>query len=205
VNRKANTQNIRYLWLAGAADLIVIVVLLILTPRPSPASWIARGAALLGYTMISEAIVSSYFMRQMVRWFGYPFLKVHHALSIAGLALIAVHPIAAAVEWLSISIWIPRFDSLKLFFTWGGPPAFYLIAIATLAALLRKTIGKNWKLLHELDYMAFLLATVHGILLGTDLRYLVTRIVAIAMALAVTAVFVLKRFQERARAKARKS
>jgi sulfoxide reductase heme-binding subunit YedZ len=203
MNRKGNTQNIRYLWVAGVVELILVVLLLVLTGKPSLTNWVARGAALLGYITISAAIVSSYFMRQMVRWFGYPFVKVHHGLSIAGLALIAVHPIAAAVS-LSFTTWIPRFDSLRLFFTWGGPPAFYLIAIATLAALLRKAIGRNWKLLHELDYIALLLATVHGILLGTDLRSLAIRIVAIAMALVVTAVFVLKRLQDRARARARK-
>jgi DMSO/TMAO reductase YedYZ heme-binding membrane subunit len=59
---------------------------------------------------------------------------------------------------------LPRFDSLCIFLQQGGPPTLYLFVVASLAAALRKPIGKGRRAIHILSYLAFLLATVHTIL-----------------------------------------
>ncbi|MBN1979277.1 MAG: hypothetical protein JW918_17920 [Anaerolineae bacterium] len=177
----------------------VVVALQFLQPGAPPISWVIRIAALMGYFCIFGAIVTSAYLRQMVRWFGRPFLKVHHTLSIAGLVLVTIHPLAVAWQALSLRVFIPAVDSWYSFFALGGRPAWYLLGVGALAAVLRGVIGKKWRLLHALNYLAFWLATVHGILIGTSVQNWAMRLVFGAMALGVLAVFVQKRISTRRR------
>jgi sulfoxide reductase heme-binding subunit YedZ len=186
----------------GVLILVVAVVavsLQFLQPGAQPIFWVIRIAALTGYFSIFGAIVTSAYLRQMVRWFGRPFLKVHHTLSIAGLILATIHPLAVAWQALSLRVFIPAVGSWYRFFALGGRPAWYLLGIGTLVAVLRGTIGKNWRLLHTLNYLAFWLATVHGIMIGTSVQNWVMRLVFGAMALGVLAVFAQKRLGARRR------
>jgi hypothetical protein len=175
----------------GAAAMVVLLQLL--QPDAPPISWVIRIAALMGYFCIFGAIVTSAYLRQVVRWFGRPFIKIHHILSIAGLSLVTIHPLAIAWQALSLRVFIPAVDSWYRFFAFGGRTAWYLLGIGALAAVLRGAIGKNWKLLHILNYLAFWLATVHGILIGTNVQTWPMRVVFGAMALIVLGVFVQKR------------
>jgi DMSO/TMAO reductase YedYZ heme-binding membrane subunit len=77
--------------------------------------------------------------------------------------------------------------------------AWPLIVVASLAAVLRRTIGRNWRVVHYLNYAAFWLATIHALMIGTDFRYLGVRILSIAMTLTVIAIFVQKRLWTRRR------
>ncbi len=168
--RKSNLRGIYYLILIGVAAAILTAGLISLQPGGSALNWLIRGVALLGYLAIYLSILSSAYARQLVRLFGRPFIQVHHILSIAGLALIALHPLGVALDWSSPGILFPRLDSLRVFLQWGGPPALYLIVVASLAAALRRPIGKGWRAIHILSYLAFLLATVHATLLGRVYR-----------------------------------
>ena len=98
---------------------------------------------------------------------------------------------------------MPRFDSWAIFFQLGGRLAIYLIAIAALAALLRKRWRNGWRIVHMLNYIALLLGTVHAVLIGTDFGQPFLRLVPIAMAVLAVAVFVRKRIAQR-RAKLRR-
>jgi sulfoxide reductase heme-binding subunit YedZ len=178
---------------------VVVVLLQFSQPGAAPIYWVIRIAALMGYFCIFGAIVTSAYLRQMVRWFGRPFLKVHHTLSIAGLVLVTIHPLAVAWQALSLRVFIPAVDSWYRFFALGGRPAWYLLGVGTLVAVLRGAIGKNWRLLHYLNYLAFWLATVHGILIGANVQNWVMRLVFGAMALGVLGVFVQKRLSVRHR------
>ncbi len=160
-------------------------------------NWAIRTLALLGYPLIFLAILSSAYLRQLVRYFGRPFIQVHHVLSVAGLALIALHPLAVAYESLDLGVFLPRFDSLYTFLLLGGRPALLLLALALLAALLRRPLGARWRWLHALNYIAFLLGTAHANLIGTNFQSPAPRIVSLAMALAVIAVFVRRRLPQR--------
>jgi sulfoxide reductase heme-binding subunit YedZ len=147
----------------------------------------------MGYTAIFLSAVSSAHMRQVYRTFGRPFIKVHHILSVTGLVLVTLHPLGAAIDAASPRVFLPKFDSWVIFLQLGGRPAWYLIAVASLVALLRKTIGRNWRTIHYLSYVAFLLATVHAIMNGTDFQQPIVKAVPVALALVIVFTFIQKR------------
>ncbi|MGD9245700.1 MAG: hypothetical protein PVH36_12260 [Desulfobacterales bacterium] len=88
-------------------------------------------------------------------------------------------------------------DSWYKFFSLGGRPAWYLLGVGVLVGILRRRIGKNWRLLHCLNYIAFWLATVHGILIGANIQNWGMQLVFCVMALVVLGVFVKKRLGAR--------
>jgi DMSO/TMAO reductase YedYZ heme-binding membrane subunit len=172
-------------------------ILIALEPFGGPLGWGIRAAALVGYLAIFLAVVSSAYMRELFLLLGRPFVRVHHILSVTGLVLVTLHPLGVAVRSSDLGVFLPKFSSLYLFFSLGGRPAWYLIGLAILAAVYRKRIKKSWRGIHYLNYVAFILATVHAILIGTDFVSPVMRAVAVVMALAVVWVFVQKRVQRR--------
>jgi DMSO/TMAO reductase YedYZ heme-binding membrane subunit len=188
---KKGKRNSWYFVLLALVSVAVVVVLFLVQP-PRGVDTLVRAAALLGYLAVFFATLSSAYLRELVKFFGRPFTKIHHIVSIAGLVLITIHPLAAAWSWSSANVLLPQFDSLRTFLTWGGPPALYLLAIATIGVLLRRRLKRRWRSIHSLNYIAFLLATVHALLLGTDGQLLGVRIVATAMALVVICVYIRK-------------
>ena len=183
--------------LAGLIALVLVGGLVALRPHVTPLYWAIRTCAVLGYLAIFLAIVASAYMRQMVRIFGRPFVQTHHILSVTGLVLVTLHPLGVAWSFANPRVLLPRFESLRMFLQWGGPPAWYLIGLAMLAAVLRKTFRDNWRAVHILNYLAFLLATAHAIMLGTDFQPLILKAVPLAMVLVVVAIFIQKRLQQR--------
>jgi sulfoxide reductase heme-binding subunit YedZ len=191
--------RLEYLGAIVLVVAVVVVLLQLLQPNAAPVDWVIRVAALMGYFCVFGAIVTSAYLRQMVRWFGRPFLTVHHTLSIAALVLVTIHPLAVAWQALSLGVFVPAVDSWYSFFALGGRPAWYLLGVGALVAVLRGVIGKNWRLLHALNYLAFWLATVHGILIGTNVQNWAMRVVFGAMALGVLGVLAQKRISIRRR------
>jgi DMSO/TMAO reductase YedYZ heme-binding membrane subunit len=184
-----------YFVLAGLIALVLVGSLISLQPYGSPINWITRGSALLGYLAIFLAIVSSAYLRQLVRFFGRPFVQVHHILSVTGLILITLHPLSVVWTSASLRVLLPRFDSWRVFLQLGGRPAWYLIATASVAAVLRSVIGERWRAIHLLNYLAFLLGTAHAILIGTDFQLPLIKALAIIMAVIVVATLIQKRLQ----------
>ncbi len=196
-------RGLLYLILAGIINLVVVGVLIALRPFGTPLDWGIRAAAMLGYLAIFLAVISSAYMRQLFKLLGRPFIRVHHIVSVTGLILVTLHPLGAAVRSSSVSVFLPNVSSIEAFLMLGGRPAWYLIGIAALAAVLRTRIKRSWRLIHYLNYIAFLLATTHAVMIGTDFISPVMKGVAIAMALAVVGIFVQKRVR-RSRLKRRK-
>ena len=56
-----------------------------------------------------------------------------------------------------------------------------------------KTLKKSWRIIHWLTYIAFIFATVHGILLGSNFQFLPVRIIAALMAVVAFSIFIIKR------------
>jgi DMSO/TMAO reductase YedYZ heme-binding membrane subunit len=200
--RKTQARGPIYLVAVGVVAAALTAALLSLRPYGSPFSWLARGTALLGYLTVFLSILSSAYIRWLVGFFGRPFIKVHHVLSVTGLVLIALHPVGAMLDWGSARVFLPKFDSLLEFLRWGGPPAWYLIGVASLTAALRRLVGKRWRTIHVLSYVAFLLATFHATMLGTEFtgggaQSVIARVVAILMAVAVATTFIQKRLPRR--------
>jgi DMSO/TMAO reductase YedYZ heme-binding membrane subunit len=185
--------------LFGSVAVILVSGLISLQPHGTSLNRLIRGAALLGYLTVFLAIVSSAYVRQLVRFFGRSFIQVHHILSVTGLVLITLHPLGVAWSSASLRVLLPRFDSWLAFLQLGGPPAWYLIGAASLAAVLRKSMGRNWRSIHFLNYVAFLLATIHAIMIGTDFQHTALRAMPIALALVVIATLMKRRLQRRKR------
>ena len=86
----------------------------------------------------------------------------------------------------------------------AGCPALVLVALAIIAALLMRRMPRYWRWGHWLIYPAMLMAAVHGLRIGQDLRspWLAASL-GILLALAL-AVFFYKRLKKPAAQKARK-
>ncbi len=186
-------RNTWVLFVAAIVALSIVAIIISLDIYDFPRYSIIRGAALLGYLAVFLASLSSFFMRELTRFFGRPFIRIHHIIAVTGLVVLAVHALFNAWYSETLGVFIPKFDSFLHFFEHGGRPALWLILIASLIALLRTSIGGNWRLIHRLNYVAFLLATFHALFLGTDFRYLGMKVIATIMAAVLLAVYVLKR------------
>ena len=176
--------------------LVLVAVALVASPSDYTLHAAIRGAAMLGYIYVFLACLSSAFLEEMDRYFGRPYLRVHHLVVTMGLTLLTIHGIAVAWDSGSAAVVLPRFDSPEGFLAWGGPPAYWLIWIAVLAAVLRMSVGARWRVLHWLNYIAFLLATAHALMIGSDLEHPALRWAATGMAIIVMAVFLRKRLAE---------
>lgn len=189
--------------LVGFAALVLVGGLVALRPHITPLYWAIRTSALLGYLSVFLSAVTSIYMKQMVRFFGRPFVKTHHIVTVTGLVLLVLHPLGAAWDYGSLNVFVPRFDSWIVFLRWGGRLAWWFIGVSSLAALLRTSLRQQWRVIHLLNYLAFLLATAHAVLLGADFQVPAMKAIPIALALLLAGVFIQKRLQRR-RLQARK-
>ena len=198
-------KNTWVLVASGVLAVVLVAGVIILDTVFAPIDGVIRFGALLGYLAVFFASLSSNYMRELTRYFGRPFPKVHHAISITALVALSIH--ATAVAWRSQTLrtFLPDFSTSYGFFSLGGRPAFWLIAITALTAVFRASIGKSWKTIHGLNYVAFFLGTVHAVMIGsTFINRLPLQILAVAMALVLVGVFVLKRMAERKRRQKRR-
>jgi len=198
-------QNTWMLIAGVAPGVLVAVTVVALDPLSASIEGAIRMGAVLGYLTVFLAALSSNYMRELTRFFGRAFVRVHHVASLTALVALLVH--AATVVWRagSVSVVVPLLSSARAFFSQGGRPALWLILIAAAVALLRKKIGTQWKMIHRLNYLAFLLGTIHAQMLGRNFQHLAVRIVSAAMAAGVVAVFVLKRRTQARRKRQRRA
>jgi len=189
-------QNRRRLWRLTPVAVVAIglvIALIALRPSGTPLNLSARSTALLGYLALFLSIVSSAFARQLYRPFEQPFIRIHHTLAVAGLILLTLHPLSVMLDWQDPQVLLPKFSSWAAFLQWGGSPAWILIVLGSLTALLRKPIGRNWRLIHLLTYVAFTLGTLHATRIGTDFQCVGMQGVALALLLLVSLTFIRKR------------
>ncbi len=197
MRRSRKLKNAWLLWSIALATVVIAALAELTTPIVSPLVAAIRGFALMGYQLVFWAILSSAYIPQLVRFFGRPFIRIHHLASITGLVFITLHPILVAVDNRSAGVFLPRFDSVEVFLRLGGRPAWYLIAIAVAAAFLRQRIGAGWRIVHGLNYLAFALATAHANLLGGNFQSPVLRVASWVLAAVVAAVLVRRRVRAR--------
>ncbi|HRU95230.1 MAG TPA: hypothetical protein P5195_08395 [Anaerolineae bacterium] len=176
----------------GAA-LVLVILVLTFTGVSDLSRGVIRAAALMAYLCTFMASFSSMFMREITKRLGQPFMKVHHTWVIAGIVGMLVHATTFAWYVGSVSVFVPRFDSLEVFLRNGGRPALILFVITSLTAVFRAAIGKNWRVLHWLNYLAFFLATGHAWLIGSSFESWILKIMSALMATALLAAFIIKR------------
>lgn len=202
---KRKPKNTWRLAVSGILALVLTGSIVILDRIGTPIGGAIRLAAMFGYLGVFFTALSSNYMRDLTRYFGRAFIKVHHIVATSSLIALALH--ATLVAWRSgtVAVFLPRLDSALSFFSLGGVPALWVLAITVVTAILRATIGKQWKIIHWLNYVAFILATIHAQLIGSDFHNIVIQIISALMALVLIGVFYWKRTRKRrARAKAAK-
>ena len=188
------------------AILCVILLTLVITSLflPDALPEIAEGEVvhvltrlfgLYGFLFLSVATLTTPFLKEVAQAFGKPFLKVHHAFSIFGIAFITLHPVFNAVDRLSLSVFLPRFDSWERFWMFAGRPAFIILYVAVAAALLQRTAPKYWWFLHALMYVVLFFGIVHANLLGEDFESLGIMLIFNALFLSSLASFTYKRYK----------
>lgn len=185
-------------WLAvGTLVVAAGSIVLWVDPLATPLQAAIRLGALTGYLAVFLTSLTSLFMRELTQRLGQPFIKTHHTLAIAGLVALGLHATLVAWDFGTPAVFLPQFDSVRLFLTLGGRPALWLLGIAVLAAVWRGALGRRWRLLHWLNYLAFWLATAHALLLGTNFQHPAMRLLAGLLALTLLFAFGRKRLRGR--------
>jgi hypothetical protein len=194
-------RNTWVLFVAALVALSVVALIISLDIYDFPHYSIIRATALLGYLCVFLTSLSSLYMRKLSQFFGRSFIKTHHIIAVTGLVLLFTHALFNALSAETLAVFVPEFESFYEFLEHGGRPALWLITIAAVAALFRTRLGRNWRIIHWLNYLAFLIATFHAFSLGTDFRYLIVRIAALLMVCWLVVGFVMKRVQQQRRVK----
>jgi len=160
-----------YYFIGLIIALYAWIVILYFTGPPSNDvfDYFIRLGVLIGYTSLFLAALIMPFMRQVTKSFGTSFLNIHHLLSVIGIILITAHPIAMAINWDTLSVFLPEFNSWYTFWQNAGRIAFYIIYFAAIIGLVRKYFSpKIWRFFHGFIYIALVFGYFHGILSGTD-------------------------------------
>ena len=182
-----------YLALLGTVILALTVVLELLVPYGTWLDYLVRGAAIYGYFTVFFSIIITNFRKEAAAFFGDRFIKIHHKATTLALILLFIHPIGAVINARSLGELVPVTSSGYEFFLFGGRQAWYLFILASIGALLYRTLKKSWRIIHWLTYIGFAFATIHGVLLGSNFQFLAVKIVVLAMLAAAGCIFVLKR------------
>jgi len=178
----------------GAAFLAAVSIYTWLQRPDAPLHMALRLTGLLGYVALFLATLLAEYVRQVPKIFDRPFLKMHHFLAIAGLALIVAHPLSLALLAGDPAVFVPTLGNVRIALQNGGRIAIYLFLLAALAAWQSRRIG-FWRTVHFLNYAALILAAVHGLMIGEDLQGTILTVLWPLMALVAVGVFVHKRMK----------
>ncbi len=186
-------KNTGILIATGVVSLILVIGIVALTSSDSPLNNVIRVTALFGYLGVYLTCISSNYIAELTRAFGRSFMKLHHLVAAISLVALTIHAIGVAWNLQSLGAFLPDFSSVERFLLLGGRPSFWLLAVASLTAVLRASVGQHWRTLHWLNYVAFWLGTAHALMIGSSFHLVGLRVIAILMSVALVFLFVWKR------------
>lgn len=175
------------------AFLALAVVILLVTRLPDRPLALMRILAFMAYTMAYTSILGVLFNKELIKFFGRMFVKIHHVLTVAALGMMVLHPIFILLGGYPLNYLLPDFTTPFNAFARNGPIALLLFAIASVAAVLRATIKHSWRPVHWLVYLAFMVASIHAALLGMNLQTLVPRLIVGLLVISIIVVYIVKR------------
>ncbi|HFD33275.1 MAG TPA: hypothetical protein ENJ28_11290 [Gammaproteobacteria bacterium] len=172
-------------WLAtapilGASLLLVITGLFVSNGHLTE---ISRNYAPPGQTLYLLSKITAIFVYTLMWWQIMAGIitkvkkQLHTLLGMGVFTLIIIHVIlfisAVSIrqDELSLGMLLPNFSSD--YYKTGmsfGVMALFFIFIATLTGIFRKRLKNHWKLGHSFVYVTFALATVHGLMIGSDIN-----------------------------------
>jgi DMSO/TMAO reductase YedYZ heme-binding membrane subunit len=121
-----------------------------------------RLAALEAFTLVFASILTSTFRPLLVRIApARTVQRLHATTGLAGFSIAVAHAVMAAV------FGITGYRATPL---WLGPVALALLALAVCGALARRRLRSAWRWVHRANYMVFVVALVHGLAIGYDVK-----------------------------------
>ena len=144
--------------------------------KTDPTFWLlARASGMTAYILLTASVLAGLVLKTR------PFrslkpaqvIDIHRFLSILGLGALALHGITLvldeAVAIPIVALFVPGASPYKPLWVGIGVLAAELMVVVYASFSQRKRIGaKNWRRLHYATYLVFALATVHGLVAGTD-------------------------------------
>lgn len=180
----------------SALLLIIPIITLILYPPNTFLIFLVRWAALWGFIGLALTSIMNMNKKILFQKFGLKFMKLHHTLAVFSLIMATLHPVAFALDSLSLLVFIPNFATWLRFWELAGRPALILIYIGVVAAIFRKRLPTSWRYFHYLLYLALIFIFVHGILIGTDFQSVLILITFSLLILGVVVTFILLRIEK---------
>ena len=157
-------------WLPGLSDSFQ-------GSAPQAFWFLSRSSAAVAYTLLWLSMAFGLLItNKMARvWPGGPFaFELHQHTSLLGLAIALFHGlILMGDQYIHFSlgrVLIP-FSNPEYRPAWVGlgQVAFYLMVVVAVSFYARRQIGRRaWRLIHQLSFIAYLLALWHGVFSGTD-------------------------------------
>ncbi len=102
--------------------------------------------------------------------------EIHRRISLLSLIFLAIHILGSVLDsYVNISIFsaiIPFTSHYKPFEVALGTIALDLMIAIIITSLIRARMKfETWRLIHWLSFLAFLIAVVHTVMIGTDVRF----------------------------------
>ncbi len=129
-------------------------------------SWLAIAGSVIWGLLLSTGILDAIAHRAVS-------FTLHQDLSAYGLGLALVHAailmIDRSVPYSPLELLVPFAGPYRPIWVGIGQVTLYLTIVVLGSFYVRKRIGqKRWRTLHYLSFLAFVGATVHGLMAGTD-------------------------------------
>lgn len=137
---------------------------------------VARASGIVGYLAIVGSMTSGVILRtRLVQRVASPIARMewHRILAIIGLGLVALHGVALVMDpYAKVSLLdlvVPGGTSYRPLWVSAGVISLWLMLLVSATASWRKHFpARVWKGIHMASYGVFGLATLHGVMAGTD-------------------------------------
>jgi sulfoxide reductase heme-binding subunit YedZ len=145
--------------------------------KGDPTFWIlARAAGLTAYILLTTSMLAGLTLKSRVLGRAVKasaITDVHRVLALAGLGAIGLHGLAlvldATVKVTPLALLVPGLVDYRSWWVGVGVVAGELMTAVAASFWARPWIGvRAWRAVHWLSYGAFVLASAHGLLAGSD-------------------------------------
>ncbi|MEM7117514.1 MAG: hypothetical protein AAF614_34090 [Chloroflexota bacterium] len=138
--------------------------------------YLTRASGVVGYLLMTAStlwglLLSTKLAKQLVPpWLS---LAMHNYLSWAAIGISAFHAFVLLFDsyytYTVADLLIPFTGPYNPMWVGIGTIGFYIMLLTAVSFYVRKQIGqKNWRRLHYLTFIAYIMSTLHGYMAGTD-------------------------------------